>query len=200
MSIPLSNPGSDGAERSVRAAIGLILAVLLPAAPAFALSTDRNQPLDVRAQYQRMTQSRAGGSDTHFVTLTGNVRMEQGSLKAQGDEARLYDTTQAGTGGGDNQIRRMVLTGKPARLEQRMDGSGGLMKASAATIHYNTETGIAELDGDVVVVQEGRSEFRGAHMTYDTNTGAMEGGSNAPGSEIHLRFLPKTAPPAGGSP
>jgi lipopolysaccharide export system protein LptA len=197
MSIPPSNPGRGGAERSLRGTVALILALLLPAAPTFALSTDRNQPLDVRAQYQRMTQGRAGGSDTNFATLTGNVRMEQGSLKAQGDEAKLYDTTKGGTGGGDNQVRRMQLTGKPARLEQRMDGDGGLMKASAATIHYNTETGIAELDGDVVVVQEGRSEFRGAHMTYNTNTGAMEGGSDAPGSEIHLRFLPKSTPPSG---
>lgn len=200
MSTTPSNPVRVGVDSPLARALLLLAAVLLPAGPALALSTDRNQPLDIKAQYQRLTQGRATGSDTNFGTLTGNVRVEQGSLKAQGDEAKLYDTAKGGGAGGDNQVRRIVLTGKPARLEQRMDGDGGLMKATAATIEFNTDTGVADLNGDVVVVQEGRSEFRGAQMTYNTNTGAMEGGSSAPGSEVHLRFLPKTAPPAAGTP
>ena len=159
------------------------LLLLALALPAHALSTDRDQPLDVRAQYNKST------FGTQNVTLfQGNVRMVQGSLKATGDEARIWEID---TGDADASARRLVLTGKPAQLEQLMDNDGGKLTARALTIDYRSDTGLAELTGDVVVVQEGRSEFRGPHMTYITNTGAMEGGSQAPGSEVHMTFKPK---------
>ncbi|MGB0134295.1 lipopolysaccharide transport periplasmic protein LptA [Dokdonella sp.] len=149
---------------------------------AFALSTDRDQPLDVRAQTNSSTFGTANVS-----VFTGNVRMIQGSLKAGGDEARISEIEVAGA---DGNGRRLVLTGAPATLEQLMDG-GGKVTARASTIDYRSDTGIAELTGDVIVVQEGRSEFRGPRMTYNTNTGAMEGGSQAAGSEVHMTFKPK---------
>lgn len=171
----------------------LALGVLL-AGSAHALNTDREKPLSVKAQYQKSTMGGTQTGSTPDVTLlTGNVRMEQGSLKANGDEANIYDASKPGD---DSSARRLVLTGKPARLEQLMDNNGGKMTASAATIDYNTGSGIAELTGDVVVVQEGRSEFRGPKMIYNTNTGAMEGGSQAPGSEINMIFQPKPKAPA----
>lgn len=149
---------------------------------AYALSTDRDQPLDVRAQ----TNTSTFGTGNVSV-FTGNVRMVQGSLKAGGDEARISEIEGGGT---DGNGRRLVLTGSPATLEQLMDG-GGKVSARAMTIDYRSDTGIAELTGDVVVVQEGRSEFRGPRMTYNTNTGAMEGGSQSAGSEVHMTFKPK---------
>lgn len=180
--IPLSQPRE---KTRVSAAAGRLAALLLLALalPAHALSTDRDQPLDVRAQYNKST------FGTQNVTLfQGNVRMVQGSLKAAGDEARIWEIEGADA---DATARRLVLTGKPAQLEQLMDNDGGKLTARALTIDYRSDTGLAELTGDVVVVQEGRSEFRGPHMTYNTNTGAMEGGSQAPGSEVHMTFKPK---------
>ncbi len=182
MSTIPSNPPRESARHLLQALLlgGLLLSL---AVPAFALSSDRDQPLDVRAQYNKST---FGGNN---VTLfQGNVRMVQGSLKAYGDEAKIWELDSAST---DSAARRLVLTGNPARLEQMMDNDGGRMTASAKTIDYRSDTGLAELTGNVVVVQEGRSEFRGPHMTYNTNTGAMEGGSQAPGSEVHMTFKPK---------
>ena len=95
-----------------------------------------------------------------------------------------------------------MLTGTPAHLEQMQDNNGGLMTARAAQIDYSDGTHIAILTGDVVVVQPGKSEFRGQRMTYNTESGAMEGGSQAPGSEIHMTFKPKpktTDKPAAGT-
>lgn len=190
MSITHSNlRHAKNAELPARAIHLLFAASLLLAGSAHALNTDREQPLSVKAQYQKSTMGGNHAGSTPDVTLlTGNVRMEQGSLKANGDEAHIYDVSKPGD---DSSARRLVLTGKPARLEQLMDNNGGKMTARAATIDYNTGSGIAELTGDVVVVQEGRSEFRGPKMTYNTNTGAMEGGSQAPGSEINMIFQPK---------
>lgn len=181
MSTTRSSPASASAERLaiVAGAIALLLAV-----QAHALSSDREKDLEVFAAYNKSVMGSKNAADNHTL-LQGNVRMEQGSLKARGDEARLFD---AGAG---NASRRMVLTGKPAYLEQRLDGDGGLMTARAAEIDYDDGSGIAVLTGDVVVVQEGKSEFRGPRMTYNTNTGAMEGGSQAPGSEVRMIFKAK---------
>jgi lipopolysaccharide export system protein LptA len=154
------------------------LCVLVLCGPALALSTDRDQPLDVRAQYNK-----SSFGTTSVTVFQGNVRMTQGSLNATGDEARISDIASSDP---DATPRRLVLTGKPARLEQMMDNNGGKLTAHAATIDYRSDSGLAELSGDVVVVQEGRSEFRGPHMTYNTNTGAMEGGSQAADSEVHM--------------
>lgn len=174
--------------------VALALLFLTLAMSAQALSTDRDQPLDVRAQSNSST-----FGDTNVTVFQGNVRMVQGSLKASGDEARIWEIE---TGDADATARRLVLTGSPAQLEQMMDNDGGKLNARANTIDYRSDTGLAELSGNVIVVQEGRSEFRGPRMTYNTNTGAMQGGSEAPGSEVHMTFKPKprkTAEPGTGA-
>jgi lipopolysaccharide export system protein LptA len=161
----------------------LTLLLSTAASSAQALSTDRDQPLDVRAQSNTST-----FGTTNVTVFQGNVRMVQGSLKAFGDEAKIWEIEGSDP---DATARRLVLTGNPAQLEQLMDNDGGKLSASALTIDYRSDTGLAELSGNVVVVQEGRSEFRGPKMTYNTNTGAMQGGSQTPGSEVHMTFKPK---------
>lgn len=181
-----SSRARAGAEPLLRRALPAAILALAIAGPAQALRSDREKDLEVYAAYNK---SMLGGDGrTSHTLLTGNVRMVQGSLKASGDEARLYD--------GEADARRMVLTGKPAHLEQLLDGDGGKVTARAAEIDYNDGSGIAVLTGDVVVIQEGKSEFRGPRMTYNTNTGAMEGGSQAPGSEVRMIFKPKKPAPA----
>ncbi len=181
----MSTTRSSRASASVdRLALGIGLLVLACAFDAQALSSDREKDLEVFAAYNKSVMGKANSAE-NFTLLQGNVRMQQGSLKARGDEARLFDA------GARSDSRRMVLTGKPAHLEQRLDGDGGLMTARATEIDYDDGTGIAVLSGDVVVVQEGKSEFRGPRMTYNTNTGAMEGGSQAAGSEVRMIFKAK---------
>ena len=163
-------------------------AIGLTTGSAMALSSDRDKDLDVRANYNKLV-----AVEPSYALFKDNVRIEQGSLKASGDEARVYDSDGSASSG-----RRIVLTGSPAHLEQLHDNNGGMMTAQAAQIDYNVGSNIAILTGDVVVIQEGKSEFRGPRMTYNTNTGAMEGGSDTPGSEVHMTFKakPRSAPKA----
>ena len=194
---PSSRPGAS-ADRPPRGVLIAGVLALAAAAPVHALSSDRDKDLEVRADSSRMV---SGSTDQRtqpdYALFVGNVRIEQGSLKASGNEARVFDSGS----GGETANRRLVLTGAPARLEQLQDGDGGKVLARAATIDYDDGTGIAILTGEVVVIQEGKSEFRGPRMVYDTNTGAMEGGSQAPGSEVHMIFKPKkrAAPTTSGS-
>jgi lipopolysaccharide export system protein LptA len=178
-------------------ALALVLALACPV--AHALGTDRDQPMDITADYQKTQLATAAGQPgvTH---LRGNVRMVQGSLKASGAEAIMYqhpagakDAQGNSAAGG---VQRVVLTGKRAHLEERQDDGGGLVTAEAEKIDYNADTGVAELTGDVTVVQQGRGEFHGAHMTYNTNTGEMESGDRTPAGRVHMIIQPRAKPAA----
>lgn len=182
---PLNRSGANP-DRTIGLRLWFAVIGMFAFGMAHALSSDSEKNLEVRASYNKMVTTTPS-----FALFKGNVRIEQGSLNARGDEARVYEGDDSGSSG-----RRIILTGSPARLEQMQDNNGGLMSARAAEIDYNDGSHIAILSGDVVVVQEGKSEFRGQRMTYNTETGAMEGGSQAPGSEVHMTFKPKPKTPA----
>ena len=172
------------------ARIAITFGLIAAGGSAQALSTDRQQPLDIRANYQESVLGQKAGGDTNVATLKGNVEMVQGSLKASGDLAVVYDTDKNGQAG-DGSIKRLTLTGKPANMEQQLDNGGGMMTATANTIEYNTGSSVAEFTGNVVVIQQGKSEFRGDHMTYNTATGAMKSGDESSNGKVRLRFLPQ---------
>ncbi len=186
MSTPSCNPPARAARPIELRALAALLALL--AAPlAQALSTDRDQPMDIRADHQKT----AIGEQTQ---LNGNVVMVQGSLKATGANATVYQHPSNARDARGNDIggsvRRIVLTGQRAHLEERQDG-GGLVTADARKIDYNVDTSIAELTGDVRVLQQGRGEFYGEHMTYNTVTGEIESGGTTPGNRVHMIIQPR---------
>lgn len=180
MSIRPCNPRARSADR--------LMAVLLAlcALPAHALSTDRTKPMDVTANYSRINQGSGGKPGTTY--LRGDVRVVQGTMKANAAEATIHQDANGA-------IRNVVLTGSQARLEQQQDG-GGLMSAQADRIEFDNASSVAELSGNVKVVQQGRGEFHGAHMTYNTNTGEMESGNQDAGGRVHMIIQPNKAAPA----
>jgi lipopolysaccharide export system protein LptA len=181
MSIRPCNPRASRADRLL--AVVLLLSCALP---AHALSTDRDKPMDVTANYSRINQGSSGKPGTTY--LRGDVRVVQGTLKANATEATIHQDA-------DGAIRRVVLTGSQARLEQQQDG-GGQMTAQADRIEFDNASSVAELTGDVKVVQQGRGEFHGAHMTYNTSTGVMESGNQDTGGRVHMIIQPRKAVPA----
>ncbi|HJT97658.1 MAG TPA: lipopolysaccharide transport periplasmic protein LptA [Rhodanobacteraceae bacterium] len=187
----------------MRAAIGGVLAAaaLMPIA-ASALSTDRQQKMYINADYSKIVQNSDNSKPNQpsVAYLNGNVTMDQGSLKARGDDATIYQhPSGAKNAQGEDvssQLQRVILIGKKkqAHIEQKQD-AGGLMTGDADKIDYDADTSIAVLTGNVVVVQPGRGEFRGAYMTYNTNTGEMESGDkNSSASRVQMVIEPKAKP------
>lgn len=161
-----------------RASASLSLVALLSvAAPAaHALKTDAEQPLEVAANHFATNQNK------HLTVLTGAVKLTRGTMKGESDKGTVYQDDS-------NEINRVVLEGKPARMQQQLDG-GGLMRATAANIDYSTDSSTAILTGNAVVIQEGRGEFRGERIVYNTESGELtgEGGS---GGGITMKMQPK---------
>ncbi len=167
-------------SRPVTASAALLVLGLMALSPAYAKSSDRDQPMQVDASH--FDGFRKPNSVT---TLKGNVVITQGSLKATGEEARVYFDS-------DNQISRVVLLGHPAHLQQ-MDDNGNLMLGQSASIDYQVTRNYAELTGQASIVQKGRGEAHGDTLTYNTLTSEMTGDSHGDG-RVHMVFQPKSKP------
>jgi lipopolysaccharide export system protein LptA len=186
------------------ALIAMLAAGLVPLA-AHALTSDKQQNMLINADYSKIVQNKDNNAPG-VTYLTGNVTMDQGTTKARGDEATLYqhpgDAKDAQGRDISGDIARVIMIGKKkqAHLEQQQD-AGGLFTAVSDKIDYNADTSIAVLTGNVVVVQPGRGQFKGATMTYNTNTGEMESGDReSSGQRVQMVIEPKNKTPAAAKP
>ncbi len=183
------------------AAFVLNAALVLAPLAAHALTSDKQQNMLINADYSKLVQNKDNNAPG-VTYLNGNVTMDQGSTKARGDEATIYqhaaDAKDAQGRDISGDIQRVVLIGKrkQAHMEQQQD-AGGLMTAESDKIDYNADTSVAVLTGNVVVNQPGRGQFKGAYMTYNTNTGEMESGDKTSASQrVQMVIVPKNKPAA----
>jgi lipopolysaccharide export system protein LptA len=189
-----------GVRRRLRSSVPFALLLgVLPLA-AHALSSDKQQNMLINADYSKMVQN-TNNNAPGVTYLTGNVTMDQGTTKARGDEATIYqhagDAKDAQGKDISGDVQRVVVIGKKkqAHLEQKQD-SGGLFTSNSDKIDYDADTSVAVLTGNVVVVQPGRGQFKGAYMTYNTNTGEMESGDKTTsGSRVQMVIEPKNKAP-----
>lgn len=158
--------------------IGLTLLSALSATDLLAKTSDRNQPMDVAAD-----RTDAGLGDDSDSTLSGNVRITQGTLEVDADTAVIHRKK------GD--IDNVVLNGQPAVLKQTAD-NGDPMTARASKIVYTLSNDQMLLTGNVQVEQP-RGNLHGETVRYDLKTGRLDGGGD--GSRVTMRILPKTTTP-----
>ncbi|WP_343853358.1 lipopolysaccharide transport periplasmic protein LptA [Rhodanobacter soli] len=177
MSMPPSRRASARSALAVAVLVGL-----LAAQPALAKKSDRQQEMHIAAKNFDGFQK-----PNSVSTLTGNVVISQGTLKASGAQAKVYFDA-------DSQISRVVITGSPAHLEQ-LDENNNLVLGDAATLDYDNLKGIAVLNGNASVTQKGRGDARGDKLTYNTETSEMTGESAGDGL-VHMTFKPKPQPAA----
>src|SRR5690348_9565782 len=178
-------------SRRIRARIDLpvlLIAALLACGVAQAKQTDKNQPININAS------AFAGSQDSGKITFTGSVTMDQGSFHADGAKATGYTDPDD-----TSQWQRVVLTGNPAHFRQTQD-NGTRVHGQAATIDYKVSENTVILTGDASVVQQGRGEFHGNRLTYNTDSGEIQG-TPAAGGRVHITLQPRSKPaPAGAKP
>jgi lipopolysaccharide export system protein LptA len=181
--------------RIATALLGFAAALALPA--AWPLTSDNDQPMDITANHQKSVQSKTGAANDPDITdLDGNVIITRGSIKIHADHARIYQIPAGAKDPNAGKFSHIVLTGKQAHMQQLHDEDCSPMSADANTIDYKPLTNLAELTGNVKVVQGGRGESHSEHMIYNTATGEMEAGDNSAGSRVHMVLEPSSAKPA----
>jgi lipopolysaccharide export system protein LptA len=133
--------------------IVFICAGLLFATSAWALSTDKDQPIEIEADSADL-------DDEKGVTIyRGNVVLIQGSVRMTGDTMTVYFT--------NDELDTMIMEGKPAKYRQLPDGSEIYDEAEALRMEYYELKNLVVLIDKASFKQEGLS-FSGNRIEYDT--------------------------------
>lgn len=156
-----SRAGRADAVARTLVALGLALAV-----PAHALSTDKDQPIEVEADSAEM-------DDVKNVSIyTGNVVVTQGSIRMTGDVMTVYQTDS-------DDLDHLIVDGKPATYKQLPDDSKVYDTAEALRMEYFEIKNKIILTNQAVVTQEGL-RFSGDRIEYDTELSKVKAWSKPP--------------------
>lgn len=160
-------------KTSIRA---LLLSLLSFPLTGLALSTDRDQPIDIQADKLIIDDSQ------HISIYQGNVDMRQGSLHIQADKIVFHFTAQ-------NKLQRMEIEGSPATLNQLNDRNEAVSGA-AKKIIYTDDLLLLKLHGDARF-QNNADTIESEWITINTNTDALEAGSMQGESRVRMLIQPK---------
>ena len=169
-------------------ALGALLAVA--SGPLFALSTDRDQPVEIQADFAEMDDT--AGTTTYI----GNVVVVQGSIRMTGDRVVAeFDDNRA--------LKDVFVKGRPAYFKQTPDGGKEDIEGQALEVEYHASKNQLVLIKEARLNQGERS-FEGYRINYDTKRSVMIGrggpqddakdnaGAAKPGGRIKVIIPPKT--------
>ncbi|MGB9429365.1 MAG: lipopolysaccharide transport periplasmic protein LptA [Gammaproteobacteria bacterium] len=162
----------------------LAVCALCAAASAWALKTDKQQPINIQADHGDFQNN--SKADNGTGTYTGRVVITQGSIKITADKAILHIQ--------NGEIQSADITGSPAAFQQQPD-SGALVHGTAGEITYNQSTNEVDLLGNAYL-QQGERLFTADVIHYNTATEHVVaiGGKN--GGRVHITIPPKPSPPS----
>ena len=158
-----------------RAVLALLLCTLCTC--AWARKSDRQQPMDVKADYQDSSLA-----DNGVTTLKGNVVMTQGTLVINADKAVITRK--------DGDMSLAVLTGNPVSLKQ-LDENSEPMTATARQVDDDLLNNIAVFTGNAIIDQPTRGQMHGERIVYNVDSGQVTSGGD--GTRVSIHILPKSA-------
>lgn len=152
------------------------MALLLMLGSAFALQSDRNQPINVVSSEQ------IADLQANLISFIGNVEATQGSMKILADKIDVTRNT-------DGSLRDITAYGKPVRFSQMPD-KGKLINANSSVLKYTTNNNMLVLTGRAIITQ-GESRLTGERIEYNLNTQIMKANtSQMQGGRVSTTFIP----------
>jgi len=157
----------------------LTLAGWLFAAPAWSLSSDREQPIEVEADGVEFDEA------ANRSVYRGNVILVQGSLRLQADRVTVEHRGR--------QPAKIIAEGGPVRFQQMPDDGEQLVKGRAKTAEYEIASEELVLIGEALLTQ-GNDSFSSDRIVYDRETARVKAGAAAQGSErVRITITPPGA-------
>lgn len=134
----------------------LILASLMVSGSlnAFALESDRKQPIAIEADQGSLDQK------NQVTVFSGNVIIKQGTLNIRAQNVRVSQDKQG------NQT--MLASGNPVKFSQELENKG-LVEGEGSKVEYASATNIVKLIGKAKV-QRGGDVAQGEAISYNTRT------------------------------
>lgn len=173
-----------------------LLLFLLMSSSAFALPSDRDEPINIEADHAQMDDA-AG-----VAQYKGDAILTQGTLRIEGDIITFYYDA-------DRELIKAVAEGELATYEQVHDEGKEPVKARALLMEYYAKDQKIFLMGQGYIWQEG-DEFKGNQIEYDiarntvlANSRPVEiAGQQQSSGRVHVTIQPpgqqrqQAAPPA----
>lgn len=162
------------------------LGAVLGSAAAWALPSDRDQPIRIQADTAELDDKQG------VAVYRGDVIITQGTLKITGDTVTITQTAS-----GDIDVFTSV--GNLAYYEQKPAVDKEIVKAYGKTIQYFASNERIVLIDQAKVIQEGNT-FEGEKIVYDTrrqivNAGRATGNNvSMPRPRIDMVIQPKNKP------
>jgi lipopolysaccharide export system protein LptA len=152
----------------------LLLALLACHGSAFALASDKDQPIELSADSVDVDQGKGQS------TYKGDVDMRQGSMRLQAEQVVVRNQ--------GNKPNRVIATGKVRFQQQTEDG---LVKARAKKADYVVNSELLELTGDASLTQRGDT-MHSDRIVYDRVKHKVKAGAAASGSQrVKITIQPK---------
>jgi len=131
-----------------------LLFLVAAAGPAWGLSTDIEQPINIEADRATLDDA------TRVVTYEGSVVATQGTMRILADRLDLHYNAR-------RELDKAVAVGNPARYRQLPDGSQQYVNAHSRTMEYYTDTNLLHLIEEAELDQ-GADRVTGDRIIYDT--------------------------------
>ena len=145
--------------------------------PAWALSADRNEPINIEADSATLNES------SGISTYRGNVHLRQGTLNLHGDEMTVQLR--------DDRIEKIVLTGKPATYVQRPDDAGEEQHAEAGRIEYYASDDRMVLLDNARIWQSGKDQFSSDRIVFNLADNTVNAGGGSSSDRVRITLQPR---------
>ena len=144
--------------------------------PCWALKSDREQPIDIRADRVEINEKE---EISHYI---GNVSLTQGTLNIQADKITVFLM--------NGKLSRIVITGNPATFQQQPEDNKEIVTSKARHMEYFASKEHLVLKDDAQVIQ-GSNRFHGDFIEYDTlNSTVKAKKSEGSDSRVHAIIQP----------
>lgn len=154
----------------------LALTVLTPLA-SHALSSDRDQPIEIEADELEIDENR------HLSRYQGNVSMRQGSLRIQADSVVLHFDS-------GNNLQWLDIVGSPAEFEQ-LDDNQRPVSGSALKMKYYEPRSLIEMHGNARY-QTHLDKIESESITINTRTNALQAGQGDGRDRVRMLIKPRS--------
>ena len=159
----------------------IVLAMLLMANPAsWALRSDRNQPINIKADRVEINEK------TEISHYQGNVYLKQGTLIINADSVMVYLK--------EGKLIKIIIDGTPATFEQKPEDNKDVVQSSAKHMEYYATRQLLILKQDARIIQ-GANNFSGDFIEYDTMNSTVKANKGEDSdSRVHATIQPKKDP------
>lgn len=145
---------------------------------ALALPEDASQPIHISAD------SASINDNTGVTVYSGDVHIEQGTMKIRGDRVELYRNDA-----GD--VNRIVSVGRPAEFEQQPSADQPVTYAYGLHMEYRVQAQEVTIT-EQARVEQGQDTFTGQRIVYNMERAIVDAFSSESGdTRVQMVIQPK---------